>query len=506
MPFLVKYFCQSYGIEEENFKKLFFSLLILSFLYFLPFIVDSMPYFDDYFHRSLGSSNSAVMGRPLSTYILSILNFEFNFNFLDNSNLINTAPFNLIVAIIVFSASIATFCLKVFENKVDFLNTLASFSIIACPYYLQVATYNFECIVPTSSFCLALLASINTENKTKNIIWGTLLLFIALGIYQVGFNFFLGASFILFLVEYSKNSELAIEHLIVNGLKLLIASISYQYFLLNICSLCDFAVERTELLAFNGSLFSNTISNLKIMLHYPLSAFSSSYLLLAFMLISVLCYSYQYAIKNEKPISAAIVFVVTLVGILISCFGVLVLLKIPFIEPRAFCGFAMLLFFCFYCFNNSIATWLPKINILPLLMIVFLFFISFAYYNIHKSQTNFNKMVGFSLRDKLESLGINKDTKITVEGSLGYSKKAYVATGHNKLLEMISRPQDMSGSWYTKGFFLNLDSEIDFDDNKFSEEELEELCEAEALFKNSFYRINQVNESFMVSFRYGDCY
>ncbi len=88
--FKVLYLKELQGKDKFNF------IFLLCLLFTLPLIIANVPYMDDYTRLDNGYGYWEIEGRPLTTFLFKILNFNF-------TTIYNIAPLPLLVGTLFFA-------------------------------------------------------------------------------------------------------------------------------------------------------------------------------------------------------------------------------------------------------------------------------------------------------------------------------------------------------------------------------------------------------------------
>lgn len=307
-------------------NKIFYTYFAVLFLWVLPFLFYQDFYRDDYTRVVSGYAGWENAGRPVASILYYLLSMNIG-------EIYNLYPLPLFLSIFILSFSFYKLHLNI-KNKYSFPNLvlIPSILLISCnPLFIQNIAYQYDVLPMSISLSFCILAFIQCNYNKSDFIYSTLLIFIALSLYQPTINVFISLCLINFTfpILISKTKYKIIYS---QAISCMVAVIIY-YTLIFIVS--PIKPIRSELISLSKipEHFIKNISNL----YSLLSSFYTGYI---FIFISLIFYILWicFSIKNNKYIS---IFIPVLLFIFIL--GPLSLLKEDMLYPRVYVTVGLLL-------------------------------------------------------------------------------------------------------------------------------------------------------------------
>jgi len=475
--------------DSKSFFKLFNFVFIFSLVYFFPLISGDLYFFTDYAKSIEGHASWQNAGTPFANFLLSLFSFQLNSNSINEASIVDSGPFLQIISILFLSLSIALFCTVLFKNRAKFYYAVAAFSIIANPFILNGMISRFECIIYSFAISLSLVASLNIKTKAKNLILGSLLLVTALATYQPAINLFIGASLLLFLVNFNSDRSQAYSILKNNSFKLCIGTLSYKLIVLDqIKSFSDHD--------YNFNLFPRVFGHSIDILINLAGILSESKVLIYFILYSIIVYAIFFIKSSDNKVESLLVFLLCLTGIIFSVTASYIILGIPLIQAKSFLGFSSLLLFAFLGFLKTTPQQLPYSKAIILIPSFYLLFQAYSFTAVHKGSADFTRNLGHSIKNRLEELDINSNTKV----GLKLERQSYLSPAvkntlnhEDKLLKyLVQNDYVFSKQQPTIEYlkFLGLKTKI------YPSQNIENFNELQ--FENSYFKILKMQNHYLV--------
>lgn len=417
---------------------------LLCFLFVLPIIIANVPYMDDNTRMDNGVAYWEYEGRPLTTILFKILNFNLY-------EIANVAPMPLLIGLffVIFTINYATD--KMSAKKTIF--NIIPFTFIICnPFFLQNMSYQFDSIGHLFSVGFIILSLFySSDNKYKQHIFPVIAVILSCASYQPTSNLYIGLYCVIFLFDLNRSKyEKSLTH-IFRYISYYILGCSI-YYLLYFIGFTYFFVEisnRNHIINFSQLFLSYKISfneflNLYLLINHGLTGILIN-ISIIFILTNVLFKSFLIYKKEENRSERLVKTIFTLLipfGLVFSILGPFVLLQELFFNPRDFPSvgaFFMVFGFSFYYFDFH--NYLKKVFIF--LWLICLFSFSFMYGNALHYDNNYKQYVYDSIARDLE-LHSNeiKDKKIQVYGQNAMTSYIYHAIEINPFIKALIFPEN----------------------------------------------------------------
>lgn len=395
--FKVLYLKELQGKDKFNF------IFLLCLLFTLPLIIANVPYMDDYTRLDNGYGYWEIEGRPLTTFLFKILNFNF-------TTIYNIAPLPLLVGTLFFAAS-AFYA----TNKMNLKNTpvnIFPFILLVCnPFFLQNISYQYDSIGHLFSVGFILLAFFYyNDNKYKQFFSSSLLIALSCASYQPTSNMYIALFAVSILFNLSKKNDEKIlkytgKHILyyLSGILLY-----YAVYFIGFSFLFTEQANRNHLIHFSQIISSYEISLNEFinLISYFKNDISLYLIIIGAILLPVNMIYKIYSISNsiiersEKLYSILIILFLPLL-LFFSIWGPFILLKELFFNARDFpvIGvFCMLIGFSFSLLDKK--HYIGTLFNITILLCTFSF--SYMYGNILNQDYMYKKYVYDSISNNLE--------------------------------------------------------------------------------------------------------
>lgn len=327
-------------LNKELSKKSTYLLFLIGIsLYLLPLLLANVPYYDDNNRLLHGKAYWDVDGRPLTDFIMYLLNFNVG-------NIGNITPLPLILSIGVLSGALYFISLNMsYKRTLPVLLTL--FVLVLNPFFLQNLSYQYDIIGMSLSISCVLLSYFNTIKTKKDYLLSVILLSASLAFYQPSSNVFLCLFFADILLKF-KFKENIIKHLIISASIYLLGILCYY---VTVFHLLGTATGRHDLIHMKDFIPSLQAS-WNVLENFLLQLFKSSFLFFAFIFVFAISLIWLVRffeivksnnLTKEKVIESLILLTAP-VFLFLSMWGPLLLLEELLFNPREFPGFGVILF------------------------------------------------------------------------------------------------------------------------------------------------------------------
>lgn len=384
-------YLKSLGGDE---KKVAIAVLMLSFLYVLPFIMADLYYVDDLSRATTGYVGWGILGRPLSDSIMLTLSFS-------DFRLADVSPLPLILSAITLSFAIC-YCAKHETGKLTTSSCFLFSPLIINPFFLQNLSYKFDNLPMSVAVGLVAIAHIWSARSYIKWMIGSIGLFIlSLCAYQTAANAFIGliSAGILLDAYYKKP-------VILNFIKrcfVFLASYAIYTF-----AVAPFYLEtnRSQTISFNAegiTIAVNNINSAILQVHSILTPevikYLSPLIVICLMSLCFLCFAKAKAGFSLNNLMCLLLIVASPIIASLSIIGPLFILKGFGYIPRVMTGFTgamVFIFSSFFIATESINKLNNKLGYIKLYMVVpllFSFSLCYAYINAAKAQNNHDAQV-----------------------------------------------------------------------------------------------------------------
>ena len=194
--------------------------LIASLVFFLPFIINNLPYNDDYYKSLWGQSHFIEDGRPIAEFIIrSFSSFSHALN--------NISPLTWVISSALLGGSCYLSCKRIHGNK-SFILFLSSLIIFISPNYIDNSMYSYDVMTMSLSLSVAILSAtvlINSMRTFCIVLIGNIIYFCT---YQLSVSAFVIISMLFFAVNISNKK---IRHVYLQDVALKAISLITSYFI-----------------------------------------------------------------------------------------------------------------------------------------------------------------------------------------------------------------------------------------------------------------------------------
>lgn len=399
----------------------FYIPLVLIGIFCMPIMLADVLYRDD-LDRSLFSFDGwGVLGRPLSDFLMHI--FSLNFDMLPN-----TAPLPLITGVVITSVIIWYTSESLTEDKNKTVFSLFLTLIIATPFFIQNAAYQFDSFTMILATSLCILSFFTFNNKSiVSCLLSIAFLIASLCLYQPCANIFITLVAGNAIYKYAKISN-------INSLAVFLLSYLLYFILVN------YAFEMTSARASYVPIvdiyqsFINSIK--KVYFYFSLIGKLYEYI----VLIGVVCFMYCYfkALLKAKGSGCVDTLFITLspAAILISLPGPAFLLSEGITDVRVLSGLSATTALFLYSYYKA----LNKITFILLSSVVIFFSIStsFLFSNTIKEQRKYEEFVVSLVAGDLSKMEFSG--KVYAYGDIYDSRIVGKILASNKFIEQIYSP------------------------------------------------------------------
>ena len=374
-------------------------------------MVANTPYVDDIYRSQSGVIGWKGLGRPLAELVMLLLNFNLTHYFI-----VDLSPLPLILSGLVLSVSVFQL-INYFGIKWEAAAVLPFLFIIFNPFFIHNLAYKFDCF----PMALAVAASIFAFSFDFSRSWRSWcipagLIFSSLALYQPSANVYLALLFLSVMLGIARLSSLRWIVLQAAG-KLSIFAVVYLGYYSCFSLVSRFAKSaggssRSELVSLDASGLDSICHNILELISLVKALYDGKLVIIALVVLFIalaglVMMAIQYgkharSIKVVLPV--AVLLIIMLLAAFLSSIGPLLLLKNPFVMPRAMTGYSIFLVIVFYSvfyLFGAKRKWLGYS--LTGLALVYSFVCMSAFSNAIKLQYDFDTKVIASIHDRLQS-------------------------------------------------------------------------------------------------------
>lgn len=406
------------SLKEFEGKDKFNLILFVCLLFVLPLIIANVPYMDDHTRLDNGYGYWEIEGRPLTTLLFKLLNFNL-------TTIYNIAPLPLLVGVFFFSYSVyyAT-------NKMNLKNTILNifpFILLVCnPFFLQNMSYQYDSIGHLFSVGFILLAFFyQNNNKYKQFLVSSLLIAASCASYQPTSNMYIALFCVSILFNISKKDNEGIMKYTIRHISYYLSGILIYYVLyfIGFSFLFTEQANRNHLISINQIMASYEFSMNELinLLSYFKDDISLYLIIIAAILLPINIIYRIYNItksnmEHKEQLYSIVMLILLPLLLLFSIWGPFILLKELFFNPRDFpvMGvFCMLISFSFSLVDKKY--FINVIFNIAIFLCVFSF--SYMYGNALNQDYTYRKYVYDSISNNIEqNMDKIRDKKIYVYG------------------------------------------------------------------------------------------
>lgn len=442
--------------KSLSLKERFFIFLSLLFLYVLPLILKDVLYYDDNNRVLHGHAYWDVDGRPLTDLVMYLLNFNIG-------NIGNISPLPLLLSVLSL-AGVFTYISEKINMDKTITNILPILLFVINPFFLQNLSYQYDCIGMSLGISFALLAYFYDSQNKKMFIVPSLFIAASFAFYQPCANIFLALFFADILVKF-KIKENYLKNVLLYGLRYLLGVLIYyivQFYIVPV------SPTRTEIIHISQFWSSLIVSWEKLsefitpLLHSSLLMF---FILFSFCMLILLGARICSAIKNKSTVEFFLLLTVP-IGLFLSMWGPLLLLKELLFNPREFPSLGVMFFagiLSLYSIDKR--QWIFRIVSILLTLVLFSF--SYQYANALKYQRDYDNRIFSWISYDLSKLDV-PDKKVYLYGEIPRTVLAQRIIENNPFIAELEKP---SFRWVARAILQGMDMpnvsrDVSFDDKR----------------------------------------
>lgn len=490
---------------ERRFAASFRILLFLGLAYALPIMLVDRFYLDDLGRSLYGYTDWSAGGRPLADMLFALVSF--------GTPVADISPLPQLLAVVLLAAGAATLASMLFDRLPGLSECIVVFPIIGSPFFLENLAYKFDALTMSAAVLIAVLATLPLRNKAANLVVGSLLIVSAHSLYHPAVNLFIAITVVLWIAKSradAQNHSNFAYYLLGNTAKFVIGSLIYM-------SIVAPATINSEYGLNNSATIPISLEGVAIFQHNLVAAFGliDEYvasipvwlsLVLLIATIGFILGRLRWSVTAPGvPIGASRLGLLTcaLVVLVLSPFGILLVLKQPVLFPRTFVGFAGLMVFVLYALH-AVLNRAPKLRLALLVPLAFMYLCAFTFASAMRAQERFDQVFIGNLLQDLRASGFNNQSVLILDGRQPRAPLVKSAMAKWVPADRLV-PAYLYYQWIW-GYVLLRHYGLEFQDPSHEVvEKLAETCEWPLRMSNSQYRIRQRDNTFTVSMTGARC-
>lgn len=399
--------------KELGRRQVWLFFLMATFVYILPLVLADFPYLDDNW-RLLTNGKATGMEWPEQGRLFAALFY----NILTFSNAApNIFPLPLLVATVVMASALTSLTFHYFRHP-NFTSTLVLLPLWYNPFFLQNLSYQYDGPAMALSVAATIYA-ITFHHPSRTLQWlvPACLVALALGLYQISLNVFLGLCCLELLrcandnTVWSRWRDLAGSKLAQLVLGCLLYGVSaYPFMDQKRTALLDWSVQSVEQICIN---LVRVVDNVMLLLHGGFGWVFAGLVLCAIagsvrlgMTIN------ELKVSGLSKVLIGVVCVLTIPALMILVSGVALIFRDFNVGLRTFMGFAVLLVFLFFLSHLVLVSIHQRLALFLLIPLLAMLSLSFAYGRVLTVQKTFVSSALFSLGYDITSRQQLRDAKL----------------------------------------------------------------------------------------------
>ncbi|BEH72277.1 glucosyltransferase domain-containing protein [Edwardsiella tarda] len=473
-------------------------LLIAAILlfYVLPLILANVYYRDDTERILNPAAPWYTLGRPGADLLMRL----FTFNLYE---LTDSAPLTLILGVLFFAWTL-TWVARRAEQPLSFAALSPYILLFFNPFFLQNLSYKYDSFPMIIALALSTLAFFFPRDRgLLSYLIPTLLLFVALTLYQPCANIFIGLYGANLMINFFKNGQSPWRETLWVGVVLLVTNSLYVLIIDHLLALGG--GNRGNMIGPQDALYWLTQDWLMLK---KLLTFVLSRELKFLFYPALLCVLWVYLLRLQQMwrddvqgLNGLISWLITLCSPLVLFFallGPLFLLKEGVTDVRVLCGFSATLFLFAHALYQVVMRYRPNWSWLCILPLFYFLAFSFQYGNAVKNQRDYEARIFGWLSYDLIALNATAHGKILVNNYPDTAPVTQKIVEHQALIDMMFSP---AYNWTARRIIASYGlNNVDTGWGPDYRDKLNALCGASTppLRDNKFYAIYSFNNDTLV--------
>lgn len=419
---------------------------IITFVYFLPFLLSPYNFMDDFYRSANGNLITWYQnGRLLSTVFFRLLNGSFFPS--------DPYPFSFL-----FSFVVLYFIIRYIVDKIipedNFIIKLSIFILFLCnPFFLQNLSYKYDCVMMVMSILCASFFVFKKKSNYKIIDYiSNFCLILALYcFYQSALSFVCGLLAIKMLVDIDRNDNFvcAIFEVVSSLICIVVVFIVYKICIANFI-LTEGFIGAGKVLPINADILKHIFNNISGYLKLLLLFVHKKYILISTILVC--CLFLVTIIKNllDKSYKRILGLVCSIPLLVISLTSCNIVLFAPMFHMREMMGVSTVFVYVFLFIYKD--QWTSKIILcLPFSFLLVSLLLSSAICNLKRAEYVKNELVTQDVLRAINYFGVNKIKGLVFISDDLVPPAEKTILNNYPLLNYFFDHNNFSTAWYANG-------------------------------------------------------
>lgn len=409
---------QANAFGSAHYRAAFRTLLIAGLIYALPVILVERYYVDDLGRALFGYTGWSSGGRPLADALFALVSF--------GTPIADISPLPQLLAVACLSAAGAALAVALFPGRSGWAECAVVFPIIGSPFFLENLAYKFDALTMSFATMLAVFAALPLRNRKLDIAVGSTIVICVLALYQPAINLFVALTPLLWIASSRSVSGFEVRfdhsHAFTNLAKFSVGAFVYLGFIAPATIDSEYGRINSatiDLTREGVTIFWGNLHHAYAFIHEygaSLPAWIATILGLAAacLIVERFLWSLRGTSISAKTVRTGLLLANLLV-LLLSPFGILLVLEQPLMFPRTFIGFAGLMIFALYAVHALTERFRP-LRFFLLAPLIFMFICAFIFSAAMRAQERYDQVfVGNLIRD-LRAAGLGPQGILVVDG------------------------------------------------------------------------------------------
>lgn len=484
------------------YKKIFLISISLCALYAMPLFFFGGYYIDDLIRSLNGNTDWLANGRPLAELFMSVLFF--------GNKMIDISPIPQFISLLVVGITITLLSARYFKDRY-LVGVLVFLPLWVSPFFLQNISYKYDAALMALSVFFAVISFCYEDKKTSRVfVYAVISSFLSLNLYQPSINLFLIFIVIDFIYNSSKGKyDESMQRALTYSMAFILSNIIYVIVIPRLFVQGEYSTVHSQI-DLSGTMLSTIKYNFLSFYHIIKTSLPKSFFLALTpaILISITAMINIFIVENKKPLLKktliTLLAAIALLASIVAVVGPMILLKTPTLAPRTLVGFSALLcllLFCCSLLKTKKSLYLGAI-IIPL---VYMFEISYAYYNSLANQNRFEQVVISNISKDISEFNGSIHNQIALNGRVPLSPENKLSTSTFPIIKLLI-PRTLNNSEFWASVQLeHYGIKMDYTKGNFTNDEKNILCNIKPLKPGVYYNTLSYNSMLIIDFTKGKC-
>jgi hypothetical protein len=387
-------------VKELGRRQVWLFFLFATLLYVLPLILADYPYIDDNWRSLSGGMAWAEQGRLFAELFYKALTFS--------NAAPNIFPLPLLIATLAMASALTSLTFHYFRQP-TIAGCLVLLPLWYNPFFLQNLSYQYDG-APMALSVVAVMYAITFRHPSRSVQWlvPAFLIALALGLYQISLNVFLGLC-CLDLLRAANDKVPWPRWGALIGCRL--AQVVLGWLIYCVTAYPFMGLNRALLLNWTADPWLQVHVNIARVLEKVLLLFHGGFVwVFAGLLLCAIAGAVQLGInvvertdRGPKKLLIGLLCVLTVPFLMLLVSGIALFFRDFNEGARTLMGFAVLLVLLFYLSHSALASLHARLPLLLLVPLLAMLSLSFAYGRVLTAQKTFTAIALYSLERDIES-------------------------------------------------------------------------------------------------------